>query len=699
MPEAQIQPSDGASGELRYSRTSFFNGGRNSYLEAPSQDEDAFLTYENIMPPVRGALEYRWGTSSVLSAVNFARYMVPALTAAGVARVILSSSNGTGSSSTSNRVSAVNVAASPSVTTATVFTPASGASTPRIVVSRDWAFFQDGTTVGSRKWNVNSNPALITGMSSWGFVPPVWTGMTATAVNVGSGGITLETGRTYFLIYVNESTGHASDLSVTTAGGSVAYVTIGPITDSDVTITNIPTSPPTDAAIGSGTQITHVYVLATADGGGWETLYYVTKVAIFGSTSYTDTTPETSDSGVSLLTNSIFQETGNDGVARGVVGNGRPPIPTALPNSNVFPPIVKHRGRLFIASGSTLYFSKSLSELTTSTLTTNVGRYEECWPAAYQLDVSPTGAESIRGLLSDGQNLYVATQSRIFVIQGEGPEDFAIPQALHNGVGVSYPDTWQIVYVDNQPVGSIWMTPDNRVILSDFNTYIDIGVPVQDVLNQINPGYMYQSFGAYMGKGVYQFYTLFICFGVETAPQLAVVFDLKSKKWATWLYTGASESFGSGITYINPVDGLPYLLLSSVSTGNLCKFDDTIITDFGNAFTCTLRTPWLNLGDIQTRKGLNCLRFIGTKDSTNVSAVSIFGAVSVTSFVSPATILSSGTPVNSPVAGDTDQLIPLAAKFSNYRFFSMQCTLTPINTTVKSLLSGYELDFMHLDKF
>lgn len=700
MPESIIQPSDGSSDELRYTRTLFFNGGRNGFINPPAQDEDGFLTYENLMPPVKGTLEYRWGTSTLVGdCANFARNLTPALISTGKSRVIMACSDKTGSASSTNKVTSVKVDGIPATSTATVFTPAANAVNPRAVVSRDWAFFQDGTAGGSRKWQIDSSPAAIANMNSWGILPPVW-GSTPDAAPLGAGAITLVTGRTYYIIYVNENTGHASDLGVTSVGGPIGYADSGPATDNEILVSGLPVSPPADPAIGSGTQITHMYLLATSDGGGSETLYYVTKWAL-GSfpATYLDNLPETADSGASLLTNSIFQETGSDGVARGVIGNARPPVPTALPNTDVFPQIVKHRGRIFIPVGSTLYFSKSLADLVTSTNTSNIGRYEECFPPEYQIDVSPSGAENIRGLLSDGQNLYIATQSRIYVLQGEGPEDFAIPQAIHNGVGVSYPDTWQIVYVDNQPVGSIWLTPDNRIILSDFNTNVDIGEPVQDILNLINPSYFNQSFGCYMGKGVYQFYVLFICYNAQTAPQLALVFDLKGKRWATWDFTLSSESFGAGLNFVSPIDGKPYLIMSSVSDGILAQFNDAVLTDFGHAFNCTFRTTWMPLGSHQTRKALNAMRFLGSKDSGNVASVAVYGAESVASFPSPTTLITGATPSNSPISSETDQVLPLATKFSNFRYFSLQCILSPISTSLRSLLTGYELDFTHLDKF
>src|SRR5258708_32324032 len=163
---------------------------------------------------------------------------------------------------------------------------------------------------------------------------------------VGTGPITLNSGRVYYAVFHNSVTGHYSDLSPVSASTNAATGAFFPLT-------NIPVS--------SDPQVDSVYILATADGGD-PTILYLVGFVTNGTTTFTDNIAEPS-----LILGLVYQFTDTSGNNFGVVGNQPPPQGSL---------IIKHRGRLFTAVGQIVYFSKSFSELITST-TTITGRYEE----------------------------------------------------------------------------------------------------------------------------------------------------------------------------------------------------------------------------------------------------------------------------------------------------------------------------------
>ena len=64
MSEAQIQTDYAAQfgrGLWRYVRSRFMEAGQDSYTKPPSQNEDMFERLLNILPPVQGDLDRRWG--------------------------------------------------------------------------------------------------------------------------------------------------------------------------------------------------------------------------------------------------------------------------------------------------------------------------------------------------------------------------------------------------------------------------------------------------------------------------------------------------------------------------------------------------------------------------------------------------------------------------------------------------------------
>lgn len=426
--------------------------------------------------------------------------------------------------------------------------------------------------------------------------------------------VTLTVGRIYYVIFKNSTTGHLSDLS----GASSSS---GPVSASQIALSNIPTS--------SDTQVDRKILLATADGGDETTLYYLDEIAN-ATTTYTDNTPE-----LTLLSNNIYQETDQFGALHGVANNTPPP------NGSIF---YKHRGRFFAISGQVLYFSKSIDELTTST-STICGKWEESWPADYFFDVSE-GADNPRALFSDGEILYIGTERAIKRLIGTTPTDFIEPDIVFSEVGVLNQECWQRVFVEGTPSGTIWMTPDFRLILSDMNTYRDIGWAIQTTLNTINPAAATTAVSAiYAGTGQFDLYILAIPTGSNTVADTLCIYNLRTDRWFIWTPTDKVE----GQLFNINASGIPQILFGAES-GKLYRWGTGLsgitretqdrVSNTPVSFTSTAQTVWLDFGDPIMRKQFNELEII-TGDSALTTQIE--GASTNAQFTTPNSVDSGVT--------------------------------------------------------
>jgi hypothetical protein len=474
----------------------------------------------------------------------------------------------------------------------TVLTPAEGSDGPRMVTSRDYAFFTDGVSAPV-KWNGVSE------VTACGMDAPT------TAITVGtpiSGNITLSLGgRAYYCVFKSTS-GHYSDLSPISA------------TTGNVTGKSIPLNLPVSAQAG----VTRKTVLATADSGDPSTLYEVVELPN-ETLGYTDDTDEET-----LLTRNTFLETYDDGTEVGVTDNTPPPNGRYL---------IKHKGRLFMMVGQYLRCSKSLSDIVTSTGKI-CGRYEEAWPVDYELDISE-GAETARGLLSDGEVLYIGTERHIRRVYGDGPQNFQKPEVAFNEVGIVNQDVWKVVFLEGTPAGAMWLTPDRRVIASDFNTYMDVGTPLQDILESVNLAAIDTCHATYFSSGRYALYTLFLPTGSSTTPDTVCVYSLTDKRWYVWKF---ADNFTASLFNVM-ANGATQLILAD-SNGTLYKLDPTATTDNGTAIRSTARTVWLHVGEPSARKLLNELEVM-TQDNAAMR-ITIQGASNASEFETPTAVITNG---------------------------------------------------------
>lgn len=583
---------DKDTGRYRYIRDNFFGAGMRDFDQAPAESQELFALLENVMPVATGVFTRRWGVSSFSTPGSdvFTRSFEYQNDDTGVRRLVFCS----------DTAGPVALTETGSMWNSSIFTPTAGYTVPYMVNSRDFAYFTDSKSADLLKWDGSAT----SGVSKWGITAP------ATAVSVGvptSGAITLNTGRNYFLVYRNNTTGHMSDLSPVSAS-------TGPLTAQEVPLSNVPVS--------ADPQVDKKWLLATVDGGDQTTLYFLVELNN-ADTSYTDNTLEED-----LLNANVVLEIDDNGNPIGVADNTPPPN-GSLP--------IKYKGRLCMAIGQALYFSKSDDELVTSTgLIT--GKYEESWPATYFFDISE-GAETVRALISTGDAIYIGTQRHIRRVTGDGPLNFQKPEIVFNEVGVLNDEVFRPVFVQGRPVGMMWITPDLKVILSDFNTYQDVGTAIQATLNTINLAAIDSSWAMFAANNAYDVYILAIPTGSNTTPDTLCVFDMRSQQWMVWT---PYEHFTTGISGISITDASTQWLVAGTS-GNVWAFKPTNTQDNSNNIPVTIRTPWLHLGQPTARKFLNELELV----CGAYTRVTIEMASTSTEFSSPTVLKSSATPTTS----------------------------------------------------
>jgi len=561
---------------------------------------------------------------------------------------IAMAADGTGVMSETNNILYWDLGGNP----VSIFTPSSGATRPYAVCSRDYMYFEDGVSADLKKWTLD------TGLSNWGIVAPT------TAVTLGSpgaGNITLNSGRIYYTAFF-DAAGNYSDLSP-------ASVTTGPLTNNDQPLTNIPVS--------SDPQVTMVAILATADGGDPTILYHIADVSN-GTTTYTDNTPE-----ATLLTNNIYQETDTSGVAHGLLFNTPPP-------NGSFP--IANQGRIYMALGSQIVFSKSLAETTTSTGNIT-GRYEEDWPAANALEVAP-GPEVISGLLTDGISLYIGTELHIYQLQGNGPTNFVLPQIVFNDTGLACQDVWQVVYLEGTPVGTMWMTPDFRVLGSDFTTFQNVGTTIQSTLNNINAAAAKNSWAISVRSGPYNLYCLFIPTGINTIPDTVCVYDMHVRKWFIWK---CADLFSAGVYYCN-LAGIPRFLVCD-NAGITRVFEADLWLDrqgetFEEGIVSTIQTTWLDLGDATVRKTVNEMEVV-TEDANML--VTVDGASTFNTFNTPNNLVTLAPLTLSQFNEYKVYLAGMLAKDKFYRF-TLSSTSVPSSAITDTILGGLSIEVWPLDR-
>lgn len=569
----------------------------------------------------------------------------------GIRTLLATASDGTGVSSIANTVAYWDA----NGVTQTIFTPSVLAKTVRAVFSRDYMYFTDNVAADLKKWNYNGLT-----FTNWGIAGPVSAPVLSTP---SPGAITLLTGRIYYVVFLNSTSQDYSDISPQSA-------ITGALTNQEQPLIDLPVS--------SDPQVDQKVILATADGGDPSTLYFVAQVPN-ATTTYTDNTTE-----VNLLEANVYQYTDSSGVDHGVVDNTPPP-------NGSYP--IKSNGRIFLAAGQTLFFSKSLAEVLTSTGII-AGRYEDCWPVSNSIDISEN-AEQIRGLLTDGQTLYIGTELHIRRLTGDGPSNFSQPQVIFNNTGLLTQNVWQVIYVEGTPVGTMWLTPDLRVMKSDFNTYDNVGTPVQPILNTINQSALDSAWAISVSIGPYNFYVLGIPTGTNTVADTFLIFDLRLGKWYVW---EMADMFACGIYYVNIAGVARWIMIDS--SGTVRTFDQSFLMDrVGDTgttpITSTIQTTWLDLGDPYLHKALNELEIVTSDPNIEVT---IQGASRASEFASPpVTLISDQNPTLSPF-GDYKLYLAGTRAINHYYQVTLESVTSNTSEESDTLLGVYRFEVLPIHR-
>jgi hypothetical protein len=329
----------------------------------------------------------------------------------------------------------------------------------------------------------------------------------------------------------------------------------------------------------------------------------------------------------------------SDGNTVGIADN-TPPLNT----SNK---AVANQGRLFATDGRSVYYSKSIDEVTTSTgLITS--KWEEAWPGSNVLDIAYDD-EDITALLSDGEILYIGTTDNVYRLLGNNSSNFSIPATIFRGVGVQSQDTWSVIYKDNIPAGYMWVTPDNKIMLSDFNTYTEVGRPIYPLLQTLGSITHVQS----LSYGPYSF----AFFAVKNAQGfIYFVYDTKMGGWYLWevaqpsptgLYTTPLFAYTlvTGVQRIFTLGSLVPAGLSYLFFFDPSSFQDVSLVDFTlNNFPWLIETSWINLQDTASDVVINELEL--WSDDPNIN-VTVHRALTSADFTTPI-LAKTGTPVSGP---------------------------------------------------
>jgi len=564
-----------------------------------------------------------------------------------------------------------------------------------------------------------------------------------------AGPMSFVVGRQYAVALQNSLTGHTSDVYTTNLpispkssifldGLTSSYTTEQLISGTDVpvylaspnitagytqieTIISIPAS-------GIDPQVDTVVLLATSDGGGVGTLY---QVATFPLTAFTlasgyyqmyylDTLPDsyndTNTTGNTLLEADLWAYTDTDGTSYGIIENTPPTTGGFL-----YPTL--HQGRMFATDGRTVFYSKSLDEVTTSTgLITS--KWEECWPGDYQLAIALNN-ETILGLKSDGTNLHIGTDKSIYTLYGDGPTNFSVPAVAFAQTGILSNDCWSAVYAEGQPSGFVWITQDLKVMFSDFSTYRDIGTQIYPALKNVDLNKLASMKFTSLTKGPYNLaflqlwsktdgYVATDTYPINSYPEF-YVWESRLNKWFRWKiasgrgwetggptgtaqplqgigaafvyqYPGATSAVDQFGTAIAP--GAAYLFMLTCNKGLGTPYytwidflDPSIPNDGpqGGWIPWSVQTSWQDMGDPQAIKIVNEVEFtsaINYPGATNVT-VSLYGASSEIDFAQFAAgtlaPLKTGLGVIGPIASlRSNKLycagVPTAAKYYSVAF-------------------------------
>ena len=709
MAEWRIQP--GPEENLTAIRSTFFEAGQDDYTEPPAQSPDSFQILENVMPPLNGTIDRRWGTEEFSNPNIVARRMFSAYfpvsynpdgsasTGDGRLRVILTASDKSGGSGTNNRIAVINHVGG--LLVANLFTPAAGADHPHCTVANTYAYFADGVSGDLKKWTGSEAAAA----TQWGASPSDWTPGVPVAASGGGGNVTLNEGRRYAMAVRNPKTGHAVLFTDLTTSQPIFSDSSGPVTDGAINLT-LPGLG--EALTLNAAGYTELLILATADGGDTSVLYEAIKTStlVVWALYFSGGIPiNDNKSEEDLLNSNIWAEIDENGRGKGLFGSFAPSIVCPTGKYPTY-----HRGRIYLLQNNRLYYSRSLEEVTTSTGLV-AAHPEECFSPFNVIELSTQDNENGVGLLSDGVNLYIGTVQSIRVMGGDPPNHDG-PRTLYVNAGLLNPQTWKRVWHAGKAAGMIWMTPDKMVVAADGNSYRNIGQPIQTLLNSthVASGIDYtpdKAHAMFVTDGNQELYVLALpTLGATECNRLAV-YSISSDKWVVWTLTGYADTGGISATntnvtamngemvpWLQPYNiGGPIGYFSSGTFTKLYKFDFTGINDFvsgsvpaGYATRAVVQTPWLAFDSPETIKYLRTLDILSGQPVEHIRLL-VEGATDVPDFTN-STDLATGT-LSTNIHGK--KYYPLAGVPAKYRFYRFTFIFMP--TAVRDILNYIAIEY------
>jgi hypothetical protein len=557
-------------------------------------------------------------------------------------------------------------------------------------------------------------------------------------------------GRQYAVALQNSKTGHTSDVptSITTqipygptSGG--VFNTISSVYDKLInpTLATLPTyvasqnqtagftqinTTITIPSLGLDPQVDTVLLLATSDGGSLGTLYQVNTFPLstftlsggFYTLQYYDNLPDSYNTANNtyavvntLLASDLWAYTDPLGDTFGILLN-------TPPTSQGFKYPVLHQGRMFSTDGRTVFFSKSLDEVTTNTgLITS--KWEECWPGDYQLPIALNN-ETILGLISDGTNLHVGTDKSIFTIYGSDPSNFSVPSTAFAQTGILSNDCWSVIYAEGIPSGFVWITQDYKIIHSDFTTYREIGTAIYPILAAFNTAKLANAKVSSLTQGPYNFVVLSFWRFFSSNPQPELwIWETRLQKWYHWVLPSletipatGSAGIGSFFVYQYPsftgssfIPGSKYLMYWRwINTGT----NELILRYFNPAQTAledivdstvpipwSVQTSWQDCGDSTAIKVVNEVEF--TSDEALPLTVTLLGATSQAQFDSGGVTLKTGSSSTAPLSALAVNKFycagaPTAAKYYSLKFAPITASTAP------SVLTSFSLEYYPMSR-
>lgn len=539
-------------------------------------------------------------------------------------------------------------------------------------------------------------------------------------------------GRQWTVALQNSLTGHTSDVWIQdvpygpTSGTVFDTLTSGLIQAVDATLGDIPvyiSSADQTAgftqidltisipAANIDPQVDTVVLLASSDGGGLGTLYQVniyplstfTLAGGFYKLQVYDNLPDSwnNSNNTYNITNTLLEAdlwayTDPSGNSFGILLN-TPPI------ANGFLYVVQHQGRLFATDGQTVFYSKSLEEVTTATgLITS--KWEECWPGDYQLPVALNN-ERIIGLKSDGVNLHIGTDKSIFTVYGSGPSDFSVPSMAFAQTGILSNDAWTVIYAEGMPAGFVWITQDFKVMHSDFSTYREIGTPVYPIFQTLDPAKVNVHKIAALTEGPYNFVFFELYLTSQTAP-IFMLWESRLQKWYRWeltLGSGAGFTISACFVYQFPsytaapdfTPGSKYLFFPQLqASGNLFGvnyFNPVQSYDYTSTTSIpwNIQTSWQDCGDSTAIKTINEIEVIAADTPVTVT---LYGASSQLDFNNGGTVLKTGNTQTGPISSLGSKKFYCAGANTTAKYYSIALSSSngPI---VPQAITSFSLEF------